>query len=94
MNIVIFLRAAIVVSEINVNISSYGEQNVSSDEKKTSVTVARNMAYQQRFPFTGKPGLCVALECPSNPLEYFELLCTPEVAEVIARERTRYAQKC
>jgi hypothetical protein len=28
----------------------------------------------------------VDLEDPSNPLEYFELFCTPEIAEVMVRE--------
>jgi hypothetical protein len=37
-------------------------------------------------PFTGKPGINVDLEDPSNPLEYFELFCTPDTAEVIARK--------
>jgi hypothetical protein len=46
-----------------------------------------------RFPFTGKPGINVDLEDPSNPLEYFELFCTPDIAEVIARETNRSAQK-
>jgi hypothetical protein len=38
------------------------------------------------FPFTGKPGIDVELEDPSNPLEYFKLFCTPEIMEVIVRE--------
>jgi hypothetical protein len=38
------------------------------------------------FPFTGKPGINVNSEDPSNPLKYFEFLCTPENAEVIARD--------
>jgi hypothetical protein len=29
----------------------------------------------------------------SNPLEYFELFCTPEIVEVIARETNQHAQK-
>jgi hypothetical protein len=45
------------------------------------------------FPFTGKPSIIVDLEDPSNPLEYFDLFCTPEIAEVIARETNQYAQK-
>jgi hypothetical protein len=34
----------------------------------------------------GPPGLDVDLDDHSNPLEYFELVCTPEIAEIIARE--------
>jgi hypothetical protein len=45
------------------------------------------------FPFTGKPGINVDLEDPSNSLEYFELFCTADIAEVIARETNQYAQK-
>jgi hypothetical protein len=37
--------------------------------------------------------MSVDLEDPSNPPEYFELLRTPEIAEVIVREANRYAQK-
>jgi hypothetical protein len=46
------------------------------------------------FPFTGNPGINVDLEDSSNPLKYSELFCTPEIAEVIARETNRYAKKC
>jgi hypothetical protein len=48
---------------------------------------------QLRFPFTGKPGINVDLEDPSSPLEYCELICMPDIAEVIARETNLYAQK-
>jgi hypothetical protein len=41
---------------------------------------------RQHLPFTGKPGINVVLEDPNNPLDYFELFCTPELVEVIARE--------
>jgi hypothetical protein len=65
-------------------------------KKKTSVTtVEHSVAYgqssaeQPRFTFTGKPGINVNLENPSNPLEYF-WFCTAE----IARDINRYAQKC
>jgi hypothetical protein len=68
-------------------------------KKKMSVTTAAcNTAYRQsqilsdHIPFTGKPGINVDLEDSSNPLEYSELFCTPEIVEVIARETTRYAQ--
>jgi hypothetical protein len=44
------------------------------------------------LPFTGKPGINVDLEDPSNPLQYFELFCTPNIAEVIARETNLYAK--
>jgi hypothetical protein len=35
----------------------------------------------------------VDLEDPSNPLEYFELFCTPGIAEVITKETNQYAHK-
>jgi hypothetical protein len=38
------------------------------------------------FPFTGTSDMNVDLEDPTNPLEYFELLHTPEIVDVIARE--------
>jgi hypothetical protein len=43
------------------------------------------------FQFNGKPGINVDLEGSSNPIEYFELFCTSEIAEVIARETNWYA---
>jgi hypothetical protein len=79
-------------SGINVKILSCGEQSVSSDEEnandKSSMehgTWAKSGVERPRFPFTGKPGMNVDLKDPSNPLEYFELFCTLEIAEVIAR---------
>jgi hypothetical protein len=54
----------------------------------------RSGAVAPHFPFTGKPGQNnIDLEDPSNPLEYFELFCTPEIAEVISKEIDWYAQK-
>jgi hypothetical protein len=83
-----------------VKISSCSEEIVGSDEEEndsdnTSMqhgTWAKS-GVKRHFPFTGKPGINVDLEYPSNPLEYFELFCTPETAEVIARETNRYAKK-
>jgi hypothetical protein len=43
---------------------------------------------QPCFPFTGKPGINAVLEDPSNPLEYFELLCTPEI-KVVNSQRNK-----
>jgi hypothetical protein len=42
---------------------------------------AKSGAEWPHFPFTGKPCINVDLDDPSNPLEYFELVCTPEIAE-------------
>jgi hypothetical protein len=55
--------------------------------------VGRLGAERPCFPFTGKPGINVDLEDPSDPLEYFELFCTPDIVELIARETIQYAQK-
>jgi hypothetical protein len=84
-----------------VKISSCGEQSVSSDEEENvsdSSSMqhdvwARSGAERQCFPFTGKPGINTELEDASNPLKYFQLFCTPEIVEVIARETNRYVQK-
>lgn len=89
------------VSEINMKILSGGEQSVSSDEAEN---VSNNSSMQPDiwansgaewpcFPFTGKPGINVDLEDPNNTLENFELFCIPDIAEVITREKNRYAQK-
>jgi hypothetical protein len=79
----------------------YKQQSVSSDEAEnvsnnssTQHDVWANLgAERPYFHFTGKPGINVDLEDPSNPLEYFELFCTADIAEVIARETNQYAQK-
>jgi hypothetical protein len=68
-------------SEMKVKISSSGEQCVNSNEEE-NVSVSSNMqhdiclksdAERPRFPFTGKPGINVGLEDPTDSLEYFEL---------------------
>jgi hypothetical protein len=89
-------------SEINMEISSCGEQSISSDQEESFSDDssmqhgiwAKSGAERPRFSFTGKPGINVHLEDPSNPLEYFELFYTPETAEVIARETNRYVKNC
>jgi hypothetical protein len=76
-----------------VKISSCGEQSVSSDEGENISDNssmqhgiwAESSAKQPHFPFTGKPGINVHLEDPSNPLIYFELPFVPEIVEVIPR---------
>jgi hypothetical protein len=50
-------------------------------------------AEQLYILFTGKPGIKVNSEHPSNPLEYSEF-CTPEIAEVISRQTNQYVHKC
>jgi hypothetical protein len=80
-----------------VKISPRGEQSVSSDEEENVSDNssmqhgmwAKSAAERTRFPFTGKPGINVDLEDPSNPWNI--LSCTPEIAEVIARETNLYA---
>jgi hypothetical protein len=88
-------------SVINVKILSCDEQSVSSD-KEENVSDKCNMqhgiwtksgAEWPCFPFTAKPGRNVDSEDPSNPLEYFELFCTPDIAEVMATEQNWCAQK-
>jgi hypothetical protein len=85
-------------NKINVKILSC-EKSVSSEEANVSENSSmqhgiwtKSVAEQPRFPFTGKPRINVDSVDPSNPLEYFELLCTPENAEVIARERNQFAK--
>jgi hypothetical protein len=84
-----------------VKILSLGEQRVSSDEEENVSDNssmqhdiwAKSGAERPCFIFTGKSGLHIDLEDPSNLLEYFELTCTPEIWEVIARETNQYAQQ-
>jgi hypothetical protein len=88
-------------SEINVKILSYvvqsvsfeEEENVSDNSSMQHGIWAKSVAERPCFPFIGKPGIIVDLEDPRNPLEYFELFCTSEIAEVIAKETNRYANK-
>jgi hypothetical protein len=63
-------------SEINVKILSCGEQSVNSDEEE-NVSDSSSMQHgiwtksgceRPHFPFTGKTGINVDLECLSNPL--------------------------
>jgi hypothetical protein len=54
---------------------------------------AKSGAERPCFPFTGKSGLNIDLEDPSNPPDYFKLFYTPEIEEVIARETNQYAQQ-
>jgi hypothetical protein len=54
---------------------------------------ANSGAKRPHFPFTGKPGKNVDIDDPNNALDYCELFCTTDIAEVIARETNRYAQK-
>jgi hypothetical protein len=86
-------------SEKNVKILLGGERNVISDEAE-NISNSSSMqpdvwadlgAEQPCFPFTGKPDINVDLEDPSDPLEYFELFCAPDIAKVIARETNQYA---
>jgi hypothetical protein len=49
-------------------------------------------AEQPDFPFSGNPHINVGIEDPNNPLEYFELLVTTELEQII-RKTNRYAQK-
>jgi hypothetical protein len=84
-------------SDKNVKISSCGEQSVSSDEEENASDNSSTQhciwtgsePERSRFPFTGKPRLNVDLEGASNPLEYFELFYTPQIAELIDRESNR-----
>jgi hypothetical protein len=47
----------------------------------------KGRAERPRFPFGGKPSLNVHLEDPNNLLDYFELFITPEIADLIRREK-------
>jgi hypothetical protein len=83
-----------------VKILPYGEQSISSDEEEN---VSDNSSIQHgiwaksgakgpHFPFTCKLGVNVDFEDPSNPLEYSELFCTPEIVDITARATNRYAK--
>jgi hypothetical protein len=67
--------------KINAKISLAGEQSVSDNSSMQPDLQANSCAEGPHFPFTGKPGINVDLEDPSNPLEYFELFCIPDTAK-------------
>jgi hypothetical protein len=48
---------------------------------------AKSRAERPHLPFIGKPGINVELEGHSNALEYFELLYTSQVLEVVATNK-------
>jgi hypothetical protein len=73
--------------------NSNDEDNVNDDSDMQHGTRTKVGAERHHFPFSGNPRINVGLEDPNNPLEYFELLVTPELAEIISRETNQYAQK-
>jgi hypothetical protein len=73
--------------------ASMKKKNVSGNSSVQHGIWAKSGGEWPCFPYTGKPGINVDLEDLSNPLEYFKMFCTPEIAEIIARERNWYAQK-
>jgi hypothetical protein len=64
--------------------SSDDEDDVNDDSDMQHGTWAKVGAERPRFPFSGKPGLNFDLEDLNNPLEYYELLITPDVAILIS----------
>jgi hypothetical protein len=82
-------------NEINEKFSVGGDEaeSVSNNGSLQPDVQANSGAERPHFPFTGKPGINVDLEDPSNPLEYFEMICMPDILEVIARETNRQPQK-
>jgi hypothetical protein len=77
-----------------VKILSCGEQDVSFDEEEKVSDNSRMQhgIWATTFLFTSKTGINVDSESPRNTLEYFELFCIPEIAEVIAAETNQYAK--
>jgi hypothetical protein len=68
-------------------INQFGELLEASISNDNEINVKMlSGAVRSHFPFTCKPGINVDLEDSSKLLEYFELFCTPEISEVIARE--------
>lgn len=83
---------------INTNNISENEDEADSSDEEVETEMQHgtwtNIGKERpRFPFTGKPGLNVEIEDNNNPLEFFELFITPEIAELISRETNRYAQQ-
>jgi hypothetical protein len=87
-------------SDTNVDISSGSEQRENSDDEGNANDISDMQhdtwtsvgAERQHFPFSGKPGINVDLEDRNNPLEYFGLFITSEIAELISRETNWYAK--
>jgi hypothetical protein len=78
---------------VKKSVSSDEEENVGDYSSMQHGIWAKSGGEWPCFPFTGKHFLNVDLQDPSNSLEYFELLCTPEIVVVIARETNWYTHK-
>jgi hypothetical protein len=75
------------------SVSSNEAENVSNISSMQPDVWANSGAEWPHFSFTGEPGINVDLEDTSIPLEYFELFCTPDIVEVIAKETNHCAQQ-
>jgi hypothetical protein len=64
---------------------NFGEE----DNANNAWDMDKGRAELPPFPFSGKPGLNVRIEDPNNLLDCFELLVTPELAELISRQTNR-----
>jgi hypothetical protein len=73
--------------------SSDDKDNVNDDSDMQHGTWTKTGAEQPHFPFSGKPDLKVHLEDPNSLLDYFQLLITPDLTELISRETKQYAQQ-
>jgi hypothetical protein len=56
------------------SVTSDEEENVSDNSSMWYGKWEKSGAEQPCFPFTGKPGLNIDLEHPSNSLEYFKVV--------------------
>jgi hypothetical protein len=63
------------------------KDNVNDDSDMQHGTWTKVGAEWLHFPFRGKPDLNAHLEVPNSVLDYFELLITPELAELKSREK-------
>jgi predicted transcriptional regulator len=84
-------------SEINVNIPLYDEENVSSDKEendsdKVSKAYGQSQALSNYF-LRSLASLAQMLIQKTAATRGNEMVCAPEIPEIIVRYRKRYAQK-
>ena len=70
-------------SDESIDISCESEDESSDIQHGTWTNVGTE---RPRFPFIRKPDLNMKIENSENPLKFFELFITPEIAELINRE--------
>jgi hypothetical protein len=74
-------------------LSGSKQSDSSDDEDNVNADMICNKGHGQMLSNPFRPDLYLDLEDHDNPMGYFELFITPELADVISRETNWYAQQ-